>query len=349
MASGLRFITENPFTSAYDRRLQQQAEQERSDLEMGEFRRQRQIEDATDAAIRKGLGQGKSKLYDINQSVSQELMNIPGAGEKALGYATQAQEGREAEEEQYLKFALDNPDMADAWATQKGLQVPDPIRQMVRTRQGKEKLAWGFGILDEFYGGGAENAPLKAQAMQQLLAAPEGTDITGIIANLPRPRYTAPQGPIGYGPLEERPGLGWGQMDSRGQWHAAGGTGGGPGQTERIIAELMRRNPSLSYPEALAQAQRAPQDDNLRRETLAFNAAKGEAGFGPLDPERLDYWRKYYGATGQEAVPAAPQAVPDRSADIGQMEIEELVGLDVNQLTPAEQSALDQRLAELGY
>lgn len=77
------------------------------------------------------------------------------------------------------------------------------------------------------------------------------------------------------------------------------------GATERIIDRLMSENPDLSYEEAVSLARRAPQDDTLRRERLAFDAYRN-------DPSRsLEEWQTFYGVPArsggaQSHIPPAP-------------------------------------------
>lgn len=85
-----------------------------------------------------------------------------------------------------------------------------------------------------------------------------------------------------------------------------GGTGAGSeaGQTERIVSALQSENPDLSYAEALALAQSAPNKsaDILRRESLAMTAAKEDNDFA-IDPETtLNKWRQFYGLEGPAPV-----------------------------------------------
>lgn len=220
MASGLRFITENPFTSAYDKRLQQRYEQDRQDLEIGEHRRQRQVSEATDEAARGAISKGGG-LRDIYTGLGESLSSVPGAGGQALEYMGKAQSMDDAEQEKVLQLGLDQgPDVADAYAQQRGVAIPEPMRQALRSRQYREKLQWSLGAAQEMYGSGGENAALRAQLGQQLLGAKDDAEIQAIIANAPRPRYTAPQGPISYDDIVTDPATGLkGQYDSRGQFH----------------------------------------------------------------------------------------------------------------------------------
>lgn len=100
-----------------------------------------------------------------------------------------------------------------------------------------------------------------------------------------------------------------------------GGSGtGATGQTERLISELRKENPTLTYQEALALTKRAPNGDQstLRRESLALSAAKADLEY-LRDPENtLTKWRKQYGL-GEGGSPAAP-AAPSSAAPSGKKE-----------------------------
>lgn len=239
MPSGLDFISENPFTGAYDRRLKRRYEQDRADAEMDDYARQRRISDATDAAARKVLGSGKSGLYDINTGMAGELSQVPGAGEAALGYQQKALEGREADEERVLELGLQyGPEFAEAEALKLGVEIPDQWRQGLRNRQFREQLSWSLGAAREKYGTGAENAKLRSELGKQLMSARTPEEMQAVLASAPEPIYRAPQGPIGYGEMQEHPQLGWGQFDDRGQWHPASGVGGGAGQRPPSVSTI---------------------------------------------------------------------------------------------------------------
>ena len=85
-----------------------------------------------------------------------------------------------------------------------------------------------------------------------------------------------------------------------------GGTGSGSeaGQTERIVSALRSENPDLSYAEALALAQSAPNKsaDILRRESLALTAAKEDPDFAVDSEATLNKWRTFYGLEGPAPV-----------------------------------------------
>lgn len=94
-----------------------------------------------------------------------------------------------------------------------------------------------------------------------------------------------------------------------------GASGAGrQGQTQQIIEELRKENPTLSYQEALALTKRAPQGDQaaLRRESLALSAAKADLEY-LRDPQgTLEKWRKQYGLSGGSA--PSPAAKPGAAA-----------------------------------
>jgi hypothetical protein len=81
------------------------------------------------------------------------------------------------------------------------------------------------------------------------------------------------------------------------------------GETERIIGSIMAENPKLTYAEAVGLAHRSPNDQTLRRETLALNAAKAE---NP-DLSTLETWRQKYGLPPM-AAPAKPAVAPPQQA-----------------------------------
>lgn len=95
-------------------------------------------------------------------------------------------------------------------------------------------------------------------------------------------------------------------------------TGGArTGQTEKIISELRKENPSLSYAEALALTKRAPNADQatLRREALALSAAKADIDFITNPGGTLERYRKKYGlSAGPSNAPATPVPAPAQPA-----------------------------------
>lgn len=92
------------------------------------------------------------------------------------------------------------------------------------------------------------------------------------------------------------------------------GPAGGPkeGQTERLISELRKENPNLTYQEALALTKRAPNGDQtlLRRESLALSAAKADIGYLRDPSATLEKWRKQYGLGAPPAAPGPGGAPP---------------------------------------
>jgi hypothetical protein len=80
------------------------------------------------------------------------------------------------------------------------------------------------------------------------------------------------------------------------------------GVTERVIAELRKENPNLTYQDALSLTKRAPSGDRdlLRREALALSAAKADTAYLTNPSQVIEKYRKQYGLNS----PAAPSATP---------------------------------------
>lgn len=91
------------------------------------------------------------------------------------------------------------------------------------------------------------------------------------------------------------------------------------GETQQIISSIMQANPGMTYEQAVAAAHGKADEQELRRETLALNAAKADGENYLKDPVgTLNAWRQRYGlapmAGQQAAAPARPQSVPQGSA-----------------------------------
>ena len=91
------------------------------------------------------------------------------------------------------------------------------------------------------------------------------------------------------------------------------------GETQQIIQSLMQANPGMTYEQAVNAAHGKANEAELRKETLALNAAKAEQGY-LTDPQgTLAKWRAQYGLApmpgqGAAAAPQRPQTVPQGSA-----------------------------------
>lgn len=99
-----------------------------------------------------------------------------------------------------------------------------------------------------------------------------------------------------------------------------GGSGAGAsGQTERLISELRKENPTLTYQEALALTKRAPNGDQstLRRESLALSAAKADLEYMNNAEATLNKWRKQYGLGGEQGASPATPSAPSSAAPGG--------------------------------
>ncbi len=94
------------------------------------------------------------------------------------------------------------------------------------------------------------------------------------------------------------------------------GTGGATSATERIIANIMQEDGTLTYAEAASMARRSPNAsaEELQRERLALQAAKNEYAFRTDPTGTLEKWRIYYGLTPDPSIPAPAPAAPPAAA-----------------------------------
>lgn len=142
-----------------------------------------------------------------------------------------------------------------------------------------------------------------------------------------------------------------------------GATGGTrEGQTERLISELRKENPKLTYQEALALTKRAPNADQatLRRESLALSAAKADIEYLRDPRGTLEKWRKEYGLPGAATVPAdevapaapsapaapPPPAAPGKSGALKPMPAEALAKAKAAIDAGKDRKAVEQRMRE---
>lgn len=90
------------------------------------------------------------------------------------------------------------------------------------------------------------------------------------------------------------------------------------GQTERLVAQLRKEDPTLTYAEALALTKRAPSDQaQLSRERLALAAAKADSAYFSKPDETLEKYRKRYGLT--PTAPSAPAAPKAKAPEVGEI------------------------------
>lgn len=88
---------------------------------------------------------------------------------------------------------------------------------------------------------------------------------------------------------------------------------------ERIIGELRRQNPNMSYQDALALSQRAPRgrEEINQRERIAQQAARSDPMWA-MDPEgTINQYRKVYGLGGGGGAGAAPPGAEPSPAPRG--------------------------------
>lgn len=121
------------------------------------------------------------------------------------------------------------------------------------------------------------------------------------------------------------------------------------GQTEKIIAELRKENPNLTYQEALALTKRAPNGDQtmLRRESLALSAAKADIGYLSNPEATLEKWRKQYGLGAPSASPDAKPAPQGGAAKAAPPEVLSKAKDAIAKGAPRE--AVIKRLRDAGY
>jgi hypothetical protein len=91
------------------------------------------------------------------------------------------------------------------------------------------------------------------------------------------------------------------------------------GETQQIIQSLMAQNPGMTYEQAVAAAHGHADEAELRRETLALNAAKADTRYANDPNGTLAEWRQKYGLapwpnTTAPTAPQRPQTVPQGSA-----------------------------------
>lgn len=95
-----------------------------------------------------------------------------------------------------------------------------------------------------------------------------------------------------------------------------GGAGGATGQTERIIGDLRKENPSLTYAEALAIVKKSGQSPDVlsvRKEGLALSAAKADTAYLTNPVQTIEKYRRQYGLPPASATPAPAPAAPPKS------------------------------------
>jgi len=128
---------------------------------------------------------------------------------------------------------------------------------------------------------------------------------------------------------------------SRAGYYRGGRDGAGPGSsaTERLVSELMRQNPGLSFEDALARVRRSPQNDTLALERLAQNAARRDPDFSGDPQGVLERWRRQYGLNPTGA--AAGVGTDDDHAAILDEARKAITG-------GKDRNAVMQRLRELG-
>lgn len=253
-------------------------------------------------------------------NVSRQLAMAPGGGAAAAQHLQGAMESEEAKEEKFLEIATKNPDMAVQYATMNGLKVDENMLGLIRNRKAMASIS---GLLDASKAiyPGEQNAAVRAKYLQQqfgrLNEMAKGTqgvsqaDVMGgyVSPDMPTPvvkpqwapQLTNVQGQDGKpgtaifdpntGTISETP---YKSVDRYGR-------GVQSGQTERIAANIREEDPSLSYAESIALAQKAPTTsaDQLARERIALQAAKNEFSFRTNPIRTLEKWRKHYGLTDE--------------------------------------------------
>jgi hypothetical protein len=93
------------------------------------------------------------------------------------------------------------------------------------------------------------------------------------------------------------------------------------GETERIAeqirAEAAKNGKPMTYAESIALAHKAPQNDEMRKESLAQKAAMADPAYRGNPEPTLAKWRQYYGVQGGAPAPgAAPAPLPPRPPNV---------------------------------
>jgi|GEM_PF-5533971 len=254
----LPFISNSPVMDAYNRAQKSAQEQEAADLSMQhqQFRNQQEV------------AEGPTRLRKLGAEATTAEASAKFAEPMARAHlrATEAAAHNSYMQGFYKSLELLNQgDVAGAQevARRSGQQIPDAVVQDAELRQTVTAVA---RRAQELY----PTRPKDQQAfiqgkMEDLMARRQHGER---ISPTTEP-YTMPAG----APTPPEQG------------------GQHQGEIERIAGALMKENPKLTYAEALQQAHRSPQNDDLRRERLALDAAKAE---NP-DLSTLPKWRSQYG------------------------------------------------------
>lgn len=300
----------------------------------------------------------------FQQNLAQHLAQIQGGGAELMkikGDRDAALSGI------FTMIANGHTDEARYTAQRNGFQLPEQFYQNSDLAQGMALGSKAYpedadkgqvffkaftaaqGSLTDKVGAGMQAAgPPTSQAQKELLKAmavmrsnyqiknPDGSfglafanPMTGTLTPYKTPDGNSPNVTGGYA------------------FHAGntGGAGAG-GVTQSIIDNLRKENPNLSYADALALAKRAPNanQDELRRENLAYQAATNDFAYKNPDGSRasleqkINHYRQVYGigngsALRNQAQPAQvigpaydalgnPSSVPMQNGNAGMVHVQ---------------------------
>jgi hypothetical protein len=214
------------------------------------------------------------------------------ADEQAGDYQRQVQQGREFESS--AATAQERQDAAEL-AYRRAIGVAD-IGAAGRSDVAGINVAGRQGVADTAAAARTSSAQIQADARRAAAEASAGARVTAAQLAADKDRYEY------IGPLAENKNIGLyhDKRTNESSYGPAspGKTAANGGQTMQIIESLRAENPDLTYADALALTKRAPNAnaDELRKESLALTAARGDVGNWFGDPEgTLKAWRQRFG------------------------------------------------------